>query len=206
MNQFTPNPWPKKDAELIRRWNMGEPTKKITDALGLNRNQILGRIRRLKADGIEMQLRGDPVIRTGVRMTPEEQADKERARAKQRYRDKVKAEGREVRAYDAERPAPVYKPKPAPAPPTPIAVKIEPPKPLLQKLPTEGSMIFSAAVENGKCLWPYGDIIRGDKVCGLDRGVGGRYCQAHHAKATEKKSGGEARINYQVKPITGINL
>lgn len=188
MNQFTlQNPWPFRDKELIGLWNKGLSTKAISETMGLGRNQVLGRVKRLRDSGIDLTSRGDPVKRSGKTLTAEQQAKKERDRARRRYREKLAAEGRTVRAVTPRAPRVVRGPVP--------------------DAPEQGTMTFANAVDQSKCLWSYGDLKTRGSVCGLDKVRGSRsYCAAHDARATDKKTGGKVRINYQVRPITGVTM
>lgn len=211
MNQFNnENPWPFRDKELIKLWNSGLKTKGVADRMSLSRNAILGRVKRLRANGIKLEERGDPVqtdaLKRGRRMTEREKMDAERNRSRlrtQKRRHERLALGLSEDGVPGRKPKgvadehvhvpPVPKPR-APEGPIPDA-------------PAEGSLSFLVAVDKSKCLWSYGDLMNKGLVCGLDRVKGSRsYCVAHHAKATERKSGGDQRINYQVKPITGVTM
>lgn len=218
MSQFKlQNPWPFRDKELIRLWNSGLKTGAITEKMKLSRNSILGRVKRLRANGFDLTERGDPIkvdaLKRGRRMTDKERLDAERDRSRRRTENRrverralgLPEDGTPGRKKSVASVTDEYTPTEyvnVPAAPRP-RVPEEP----IPDAPTEGSMSFLDAADKSKCLWPYGDLKSNGSVCGLDKVKGSRsYCAAHQAKSTDRKPDSGARINYQVRPITGVMM
>lgn len=158
----------KQDSILRRMWKEGDTTRRIAEVLGagLTRNSIIGRAHRLN-----LPSRKSPIKRastSGKKRRP--MTFQQRERKRELERERARAEGAVPRPAGWGAKAKAIKERRAAA--------------IIAPAPATGSMSFSQAAIDNKCMWPYGDLKAGGNVCGGDLAEGSRsWCASHAAVA-----------------------
>lgn len=153
------SPWPANDPELILRWERGDTTAIIGDALGVTKRAVIGRVGRLVKVGL-LEHRINPAVVVAIQ-------------------DRPKPKRKSPVMQPRVRPPPP-EPRPAPGP-----VVILPPREPKAAYSSEDMTIRFPPFGHA-CQWPLGDPRSADfQFCGrvFSPHVGRPYCPDHADEA-----------------------
>lgn len=165
---------PKQDSIIKRMWKAGDSTSRIAAVLdaGITKNGVISRARRIGCKPRPSPIRN---AKPGEKKHRNPLTPAQRERKRELDRARLRRDGSAPRPADWGAKVRAERERREAAPPPPPA-------------PVAGSMSFTQAALEGRCTWPYGDLLRGGCVCGGDLAKGSRsWCASHVATAVHRK-------------------